>query len=115
MNAEATALHLQAVLDAHPSGKILLLWDKALWHRGQAIRDVLQANPRLTLHTFPTASPDLNPQEHVWRATRREVTHNHTQRRLPDLAARFERHLKQTTFSSSFLDRYCYSVCPGFT
>jgi transposase len=115
MTAKTTALHLQAVLDAHPTGKILLLWDKAPWHRGQAIRELLEANPRLTLHSFPTASPDLNPQEQVWRATRRKVAHNHTQRRLPDLAARFERHLKQTTFSSSFLDRYAYSVCPGFT
>ena len=114
MNAVATAQHLQALLDAYPTGKILLLWDKAPWHRGQAIREVVERNPRLTLHLFPTASPDLNPQEHVWRATRREVAHNHTQRRLPDIAARFEHHLRQTTFPSSFLDHYTYPVCPGF-
>ena len=115
MNAESSARHLEAVLAAYPTGNILLLWDKAPWHRGQAIRDLLERNPRLRLHSFPTASPDLNPQEHVWRATRREVAHNHTQRHLPDLAVRFERHLKQTTFSSSFLDHYSYPVCPGFT
>ena len=114
MNATSTVLHLQAVLDAHPQGKILLLWDKAPWHRGQAIRELVERNPRLTLHSFPTASPDLNPQEHV-RATRREVAHNHSERRLPTLAIRFEQHLKQTTFSSSFLNRYSYPVYPGFT
>lgn len=114
MNAKTTAQHLQALLDAYPTGKILLLWDKAPWHQGKAIRELLQANARLTLHSFPTAAPDLNPQEHIWRATRRKVAHNHTQRRLPDLAARFKQHLTQTTFASSFLDRYSYPVCPGF-
>jgi transposase len=114
MNAKASAAHLQTVLDTYPTGKIVLLWDKAPWHRGSAIRDLLAHNPRLTLLSFPTASPDLNPQEHVWRATRRKVVHNHSQRRLPDLAARFKHHLTQTTFASSFLDRYCYPVCPGF-
>lgn len=115
MNALTTAQHLQLVLDAYPTGKILLLWDKAPWHKGKAIRELLDANPRLALHTFPTASPDLNPQEHVWRATRRKVAHNHTQRHLPGLAARFKQHLTQTTFASSFLQRYSYPVCPGFT
>ncbi|HEU5013804.1 MAG TPA: IS630 family transposase [Roseiflexaceae bacterium] len=78
MNAQTTALHLQAILDTYPHDNILLLWDKAPWHRGSAIRERLAQNPRLTLWTFPTAAPDLNPQEHVWRATRREVAHNHT-------------------------------------
>ena len=115
MNAQTTAQHLQVLLDAYPERKILLLWDKAPWHHGQALRDVLAQNPRLTLLTFPTASPDLNPQEHGWRATRRAVAHKHILRCLPDLAARFERFLKQTTFASSFLDHYAYPVCPGFT
>jgi transposase len=116
MNAQATALHLQAILEAHPEVDILLLWDRAPWHRGEAIRALRQANPRLTIMEFPTASPDLNPQEHVWRATRRNVCHNHTERALPDLAERFENHLNQTTFHSSFLDQYGWSlVCPGFT
>lgn len=116
MNAKASAVHLQALLDAHPDANLLLLWDRAPWHRGEAIRDVREANPRLELIEFPTAAPDLNPQEHVWRATRRKVCHNHTERRLPGLAERFEDHLTTTTFHSSFLDRYgWYLVCPGFT
>jgi transposase len=116
MNAEATALHLQALLDAHPDVNILLLWDRAPWHQGEAIRTVREANPRLEIIEFPTAAPDLNPQEHVWRATRRKVCHNHTQRRLPGLAERFKQHLTTSTFHSSFLDRYGWTlVCPGFT
>lgn len=40
MNAAATATHLEHLLAAYPDGPLLLLWDRAPWHRGQAIRDV---------------------------------------------------------------------------
>jgi hypothetical protein len=88
---------------------ILLLWDRGPWHFGKPIRDVLQANPQLEVMLFPTASPDLNPQEHVWKAARRAVGHNHLTPRLPELAERFEQHLTSNTFHSSFLDKYGYN------
>jgi transposase len=106
MNAQATAHHLEQILEAVPDVPIVLLWDRAPWHSGQAIRDVLQANPRLQLMRFPVAAPDLNPQERVWKATRRAVSHNHKMKRLPELADQFERHLTATIFESQFLDRY---------
>ena len=114
MTAETTASYLETLLERYPAVSIVLLWDRAPWHRGEKIRDVQAANPRLELVTFPTAAPDLNPQEHVWKATRRAVSHNHTQRRLPDLAKRFKAHLTTTTFQSAFLERYGWNlVCPG--
>jgi transposase len=116
MTAEATASYLETLLDAYPHVPIVLLWDRAPWHRGEKIRAVLAANPRLELVVFPTAAPDLNPQEHVWKATRRAVSHNHTERRLPGLAKRFKEHLTSTTFRSSFLDQYGWNlVCPRST
>ncbi len=116
LTAQTTATYLEQLLASYPTGPILLLWDKAPWHHGPAIRAVLQAHPRLEVLVFPTASPDLNPQEHVWRATRRAVSHNHTQGRLPDLARHFKEHLATSTFESSFLDKYGWHlVCPGFT
>jgi transposase len=116
MNAEASAVHLQVLLDAHPDVTILLLWDRAPSHRGAAIRALREANPRLEIIEFPTAAPDLNPQEHGWRDTRRKVCHTHTEPRLLGLAERFEDHLTTTIFHSSFLDRYGWNlVCPGFT
>jgi transposase len=116
MTAEATASYLETLLDAYPQVPLLLLWDRAPWHRGEKIREVLAANPRLELVVFPTAAPDLNPQEHVWKATRRAVSHNHIERRLPGLAKRFSDHLTSSTFQSSFLDRYGWNlVCPRST
>jgi transposase len=106
MNAEATAQHLVQILAAIPERPIVLFWDRAPWHSGQPIRDLLAANPRLEIMRFPVAAPELNPQEHVWKAVRRAVSHNHTQRRLPELADRIENHLTTETFESSFLDHY---------
>jgi transposase len=116
MNAEATAEHLKLLLTTYPDVPLLLLWDRAPWHRGAEIREVLEANPRLELLVFPTAAPDLNPQEQVWKATRRAVSHNHTEPRLPGLAKRFKNHLTSTSFHSSFLEQYgWYLVCPKST
>lgn len=109
MNSEATALYLEQILDSVPDVPILLLWDRGPWHFGKPVRDVLDANFRLSTMLFPTASPELNPQEHVWKAARKAVSHNHVIGRLPDLADQFERHLRQTTFYSSFLDKYGYN------
>ena len=109
MNAEATAVHLREVLAAVPDRPILLLWDRAPWHRGAAIRQLLADHPRLELMRFPVASPELNPQERVWKATRQRVSHNHDWPKLDRLADLFERHLKTTRFPCSLLDRYGYT------
>lgn len=115
MNAEISAQYLEMILEAHPDVPILLFWDRAPWHRGKPINKVLEEHPRLEIMFFPTASPDLNPQEHVWKAVRKQVSHNHLEARLPDLADRFLNKLQSTSFSSSFLDTYGYSaICPLF-
>ena len=113
LNAETTAHPLQQALARHPAQRIVVFWARASWHRGPALRALLAANPRLEIVGFPTGSPDLNPQEQVWKQTRRAVSHNHVTPKLPVLADRFEAHLKEHTFHSSFLEHYAfYLVCP---
>ena len=113
MTAEVSAKHLEQVLAAYPDVPILLLWDRAPWHRGERIREVLAANPRLEVWQFPVAAPDLNPQEHVWKAARKAVSHNHRDAKLAELSKRFEVHLRQTSFVTTFLEhRGFYTVCP---
>ena len=115
MNSEATAEHLQAVLDRYPEAPILLLWDRAPWHGGVAVQQIVADNPRLELLKFPTAAPDLNPQEHVWKAAREATSHNHNVRDLPSLAERFQRHLTEHTFCYSFLEKYNHdTLCAMF-
>lgn len=95
-------------LAAYPEVPILLLWDRATWHRGPEITRLLEANPRLEIVWFPPGSPELNPQEHVWKAAREAVRHNHTRTKLPELAEAFETHLTKTPFPCPLLDKHGY-------
>jgi transposase len=108
LNSATTAFYLNCVLETYPDVPILYFWDRAPWHRGAAIQRLLQANPRLEIIWYPVASPELNPQEQVWKAARRKVSHNHTRTQLNSLADQFENYLSNTRFASSFLDSYGY-------
>jgi len=106
MNAEVSAQYLEMILEKNPDVPIILFWDRAPWHHGRPINKVLQEHPRLEIIFFPTASPDLNPQEHVWKAVRKKVSHNHLEARLPVLADRFLTKLNPGIFKDTFLIRY---------
>lgn len=108
MKGEVSALFLSRVLAAYPDRPILLLWDRAPWHKGPAVRSVLEANPRLEVLWLPPGCPELNPQEHVWKAAREAVGHNHGFAKLPQLAEAFEKHLGTTRFPCSLLDKHDY-------
>lgn len=113
LNAVTTAHHLQQALARYPGQRMVMFWARAPWHRGAAMREVLAANPRLEIVEFPTGSPDLNPQEQVWKQTRRAVSHNPVTPKLAALADRFEAHLQAQAFHSSFLEQYGFElVCP---
>ena len=119
MNSEVSALFLQKLLATYPNQPILLLWDRAKWHLGQAVKHLLQANPNLEIFFFPPASPapkgHPNPQEHVWKATREAVSHNHTIAKLDILADCFENHLTDTVFPCSLLEQHGYhDLCAMF-
>lgn len=115
MTAQTSASFLSKLLQTYPDKPILLFWDRAPWHRGAEIEQVCKDNPRLEIVFFPTAAPDLNPQEHVWKATRKAVSHNHQFAKLNTLAQAFETHLESTTFPCSLLDLHGYhQICAMF-
>lgn len=115
MNSATTSEHLAALLRRYPDQPLLLLWDRAPWHRGPAVSSLLQDNPRLEIMYFPPATPELNPQEHVWKAARQAISHNHDQRRLTRLVDRFTSYLTSTTFRYSLLEKYDHGrICAMF-
>jgi transposase len=103
-----TAKVLGKVLARYKGKKILLLWDNAPWHRGEAMKDFLTActnsNVGLTILCFPTYAPEENPQEHVWKAARAAVTHN---KFIPDIDVATREllgMLNTSTFKYKFFD-----------
>lgn len=54
---------------------ILLVWDNARWHKSKEVRQWLRDNPGVVeLMNFPPYSPELNPQEKVWKALKQHMT-----------------------------------------
>lgn len=54
-------------------GKLLVVWDGAPIHRGQAIKDFLAEGgaARIHLERLPGYAPDLNPDEGIWQYLKR--------------------------------------------
>lgn len=50
----------------HLRGAVLVVWDNARIHKGQAIRNLCRRFKRLRLESFPAYAPELNPDEGVW-------------------------------------------------
>lgn len=105
-NQEETVVFLRKIRQIYPKRKILLLWDGAPWHKGNRMRQYLRKTKNLELMRFPPYSPELNPQEHVWKNVRNNVSHNHETKNFEDLIYRFKQYMFKMNFKSSFLKKY---------
>lgn len=110
MSGQTTAAFLRDLLLCYPTHPILLLWDRAKWHKGEAVRQVLAHNPRLETVFFPPASPHLNPQEHVWSQARSAVSHNHTCTAFQQLRQAFLNFLSSNLFPFVWLNKYAPAI-----
>lgn len=75
-NMLITADVLKQVRLIYPKQKIVLLWDNAGWHRGSIVMECIKQDGNIDIIHFPKYAPEENPQEHVWKRGRSEVTHN---------------------------------------
>lgn len=85
-NKEHTILFLQRLAEwlDDQSGKTVIIWDGASWHRAKAVQ-AAAAKLGFTLIPLPAYSPDLNPIENLWRWMREEVTYNFCHDSMRDL------------------------------
>jgi transposase len=60
------------------AGKVLIVWDGAPIHQGQAIKEFLAAggSKRIHLERLPGYAPELNPDEGIWRYLKHEELKN---------------------------------------
>src|SRR4029434_3593396 len=66
----AFAAHLRDIASAYPASQypeVVITIDKAPWHRGALMAQVLAAHPHLRLKRLPSYSPQLNVIERFWR------------------------------------------------
>jgi hypothetical protein len=76
---EAFARHLRDIARTYPAAqypRVVIVIDKASWHRGAVITAVLRAFPHLELYPLPSYSPKLQVIERFWKVLRRRATHN---------------------------------------
>ncbi len=75
-NRDTFRAFLDQLLEAYPGKQLLLILDNVRFHHAKDIQAFLETEPRLELVFLPAYSPELNPQEWVWRQLRQAVTYN---------------------------------------
>jgi len=107
MNSEETVEFLKKI-KAHyqkrlkPKRKVLLIWDGAPCHY-KLVKEFLKINHDwLELLNFPAYSPELNPQEWMWREGKKDICRNHEEQDFEELVYKFYRYLISHQLSPSF-------------
>ena len=105
INSEESCKVLDTLGKIYSGKKVLLIWDNASWHKSAEVRAFL-ANTKHNFHliSFPPYAPDENPQEHVWKAARSQITHNKFIENIDTASDEFIRYLNTTKFNYSFFE-----------
>lgn len=105
--SERTVEFLEFLESLYPGKRILLLWDGAPWHRGKVKEYLKRKNKHfwIELLYFPPYSPDLNPQEHVWKSAKRYACHN-SEASFLDKLDKFSKYIREKMFPTNFLEKY---------
>jgi len=85
--------------------KIILIWDNAGWHKGHEPQEYIKKDGNITQIYLPAYAPEENPQEHVWKDGRSNVTHNKFIENIDKSTDEFTSYLNSKLFSYSLLGR----------
>lgn len=102
-NMYLTAEVLKQLRTIYPTQKLLLFWDQAPWHKGSKAQQFIKEDGNIETDYFPRAAPDENPQEHVWKKGRSQITHNRFIENIDEATDEFVNYLNTTIFPYSFL------------
>jgi len=90
----------------HLRGPVHVVWDRGNTHKGEAIRKVQKAYPRLRLHWLPPYAPELNPVEFVWNHIKYGRTANFTPKDLAELESRVDNLMKEAKHDRERLESF---------
>lgn len=102
-NMHITAKVLTKLRIIYPKQKLVIIWDNAGWHRGSKVVEWIEADGNIQTIHFPPYTPDLNPQEHVWKAGRKETSHNRYMKKLEEAADEFKQYIEGRLFDYELL------------
>jgi transposase len=103
-NSAITVKILERLCQNYKGKKIVLLWDNAPWHRSKEVRQWLtETKHNIYLIAFPPYAPELNPQEHVWKESRSQKTHNKFIERIDTTTDKLVDHLNNSLYKYSLL------------
>lgn len=94
---------LKALRKCYRKKRLLLFWDGAGWHRGSAVQKFIEKDKNIAIIYFPPYSPEENPQEHVWKAARSNITHNRFIKNIDLVANEFVTYINNTIFNYALL------------
>ncbi len=98
-NMYITVEVLQKLRKLYPAQKLLLIWDNCGWHRGSKVTAWIEQDKNTDTLYFPPYTPELNPQEHIWKVGRKATTHNQYITNIQEAAEKFVECITTRTFS----------------
>lgn len=102
-NMYITVEVLEKLRKIYPQEKLLIFWDGAGWHRGSEVKKFIEQDNNIESVHFPRYSPEENPQEHVWKSGRANVTHNKFIENIDTATDEFVKYLNKTKFNYSLV------------
>jgi len=103
-NMYITVRVLKKLRRKYPEQKLLIVWDGAGWHRGSEVQKFIRQDQNIETLYFPRYSPEENPQEHVWKSGRSQVTNNYFIKDIDKTAGEFVDYLNSNKFPYSLLE-----------
>ena len=83
---------------------ILLAWDGAMWHKSKEVKQWLADNYGVVeLMNFPPYSPELNPQEKVWKALKKHLFDSLVHDRFDHTITKAKLFLRSKIFTYKFV------------
>jgi hypothetical protein len=84
VNADAYAGFMHALL-LHTRHPLVVVQDQGSMHKGQPLRTLRDAFPRLDLNMLPSYAPELNPVEYLWNFVKDKELANFAAEDVPHL------------------------------
>jgi transposase len=107
----ADVAHFVHDLLRHLRGRVILVWDNGLMHKGEPIRQLLADFPRLSIEYLPPYAPTLNPVEQLWNQLKYGALANFIPHDFDELDHRAGDWLIDAKFDPARL-RSCYKNTP---